>query len=359
MVQHSSQIPYSEQADLEIDREIVRGLTVSAGYIWVAAHHLVRPENLNVCPPYPFGTTEPQITVPSISPGVPSCLPAPSPPALWPAGKAFFGASGLAAGGAAYTNSGLLYYTDNTGNSSYNGFFFQVSERASQYFNLNANYTLSHTIDDGTFTTFVSTPQDLYDRSLERANSNQDVHQRFVTNFTATAPQKTFLRNFQLSSIITLQTGRPFTMFVGFDSNGDTNPVTDRVGNLGRNTYSGDHLDAWDLRISRYFMFHERYRLDLIVDTFNLLNRPNVDEVTSVYGAAVICGGTAIPKNYKDAATLQTQTQAAAYNPINPATITCPNLAPVASPPVPNGLFGTPRTMLNPRQFQFAAKFSF
>jgi hypothetical protein len=28
-------------------------------------------------------------------------------------------------------------------------------------------------------------------------------------------------------------------------------------------------------------------------------------------------------------------------------------------PPVPNALFGTPRTVLDPRQFQFAAKFSF
>jgi hypothetical protein len=144
---------------------------------------------------------------------------------------------------------------------------------------------------------------------------------------------------------------------VGFDANGDTNPVTDRVGNLGRNTYYGDHLYSWDLRVSRYFMIREHYRLDLIVDAFNLLNRPNVDEVTSVYGASVICGGTAIPRNYKDRATIETQQQAIAFAGGGPPT--CPSLAPAPSPPVPNGLFGTPRTMLNPRQFQFAAKFSF
>ena len=356
MVQHNSKIPYSEQANLEIDREIGHGLTVSAGYLWVAAHHLVRADNLNVCPPFgaPAGTT-----VPTINPGIPNCAPTPAPPAGWPAGKAYFGAAGVPGGGAAYDNAGLLYSTDNTGNSVYNGLTLQVTERAGQYFSLNANYTFSHTLDDGTFTTFVSTPQDLYNRGLERANSNQDVRQRFVTNFTGTTPIHSILRNFSMSSIVTLQTGRPFTMFVGFDANGDTNPVTDRVGNLGRNTYVGDPLYSWDLRISRYFQIRERLRLDLMVDAFDLLNRPNVDEVTSVYGAAVICGGTAVPTNYRDKATRETQAQAAAFNPTDPATFTCPNLAPVPSPPVPNGLFGAPRTMLNPRQFQFAAKFAF
>jgi Carboxypeptidase regulatory-like domain/TonB dependent receptor-like, beta-barrel len=359
LVDPGSPIPYSEQANLEIDREIGHGLTVSAGYMFVAAHHLVRAENLNVCPPNgaPASTT-----VPEVSPGVPSCLPAPAPPANWPAGKDFFGFPAAPGnppgGGPAYNNAGLLYFTDNSGNSVYHGLTLQAVERFRRNFSLDANYTFSHTIDDGTFTTFVSTPQDLYRRSLERANSNQDVRHRFITNFTATAPEDSFLRKFALSSIITAQSGRPFTMFVGFDANGDTNPVTDRVGDLGRNTYYGDHLYSWDLRISRYFQIREHYRLDLIVDAFNLLNRPNVDEVTSVYGAAIICGGTTTPRNYKDRATLQTQAQALAFD-TGTGGPTCPSIAPSPSPPVPNLLFGTPRTMLNPRQFQFAAKFSF
>ncbi|MGA8223333.1 MAG: TonB-dependent receptor [Candidatus Acidiferrales bacterium] len=354
LVDHKSKIPYSEQANLEIDREIGHGFAISAGYMFVAAHHLVRAENLNVCPPFgaPAGTT-----VPEVSPGTPQCSPPPPPPAGWPAGKAYFGAPGTT-GGPAFSDAGLLYFTDNSGNSVYHGVTLQAIERWGKYFSLNANYTFSHTIDDGTFTTFVSTPQDLYDRGLERANSNQDIRQRFITNFTATAPKDSLLRNFESSNIVTLQSGRPFTMFVGFDSNGDSNPVTDRVGTLGRNTYYGDHLYSWDTRLSRYFQIRERLRLDLIVDAFNFLNRPNVDEVTSVYGAAVICGGTAIPRNYKDRASLQTQAQALAFA-TGMGGPTCPSLTPVPSPPVPNGLFGTPRTMLNPRQFQFAAKFSF
>src|ERR1700677_817344 len=358
MVQHNSKIPYSEQANLEIDNQFGKGLTVSAGYLWVAAHHLVRAENLNVCPP--FGAAA-GTTVPSVTPGTPACPPAEAPPAGWPAGKAFF-YNGLNPGGSpAYGNAGLLYYTDNTGNSNYNGLTLPLNYRFNQIFTLDANYTWSHTFDDGTFTTVVSTPQDLYDRPLEYANSNQDVRQRFITNFTFEGPKDSLLRNFTFSNIVTLQTPRPFTLFVGFDANGDTNPVTDRVGTAPRNSYYGDDLYSWDLRVSRYFQFRERYRLDLMVDAFNVLNRANVDEVTSVYGAAVFCGSGAIPQRYRDAGTIATQNQAIAFD-TGTGPPTCPSaaeLGPVPAPPVPSASFGSPRTMLNPRQFQFAAKFSF
>ncbi len=191
----------------------------------------------------------------------------------------------------------------------------------------------------------MSTPQDLYDRSLERANSNQDIRNRFVANFTADGPEKTLARNFELSSIITAQSGRPFTMFVGFDANGDTNPVTDRVGDAARNTYWGDSLVAWDLRVSRYFNLREHDRIEFAVDAFNALNRANVNEVTSVYGTYNFCGGV-VPSHYKDAASLAVQTVQDSG-------------CPAGGPPVANPLFGGPRTMFNPRQLQFSLKYSF
>ena len=140
-----------------------------------------------------------------------------------------------------------------------------------------------------------------------------------------------------------MQSARPFTLFVGFDANNDTIPVTDRVGASARNTYSGDKLASVDLRLSRFFQLREKLRLQLIAETFNLFNRANVDEVTSVYVAANFCGG--VTRHYKDAASIA----------IQQGQVTCPP----GGPPFPNPLFGTPRTMFNPRQFQFAAKFSF
>ncbi|HWZ42933.1 MAG TPA: carboxypeptidase regulatory-like domain-containing protein [Candidatus Saccharimonadales bacterium] len=297
--------PYTIQNSLEIDRTLGKGLTIGLGYLFVAGHKLVRPIDLNVGPPigkvtgtnkdiYAFAIRDPNI---------------PAPPA-----------------GSPGTN-GIFYFTDSTGNSAYHGFTLQVIEKAGKYFQLNANYTLSHTLDDGTFVTFVSTPQSNAQRNLERANSNQDARHRFVANFVVDAPKETFLRNFQLSSIVTLQSARPFTQFVGFDANNDGNPVTDRVGEEPRNSYRGDTLQAVDVRLSRAFNLKEKRQLNLSLDAFNLFNRTNVDEVFSVYGAPVFVG--AKPVRFGDGVT------------------------------GPNPFFGTPRTAFNPRQLQFGAKFSF
>ncbi|MGC2695545.1 MAG: TonB-dependent receptor [Candidatus Angelobacter sp.] len=299
--------PYTEQTNLEIDRTIGGGLTVSAGYMFVAGHKLVRPIDLNVGPPvgvqpgtgkdiYAFAINDPNI---------------PAPP------------------GGSHGTNGIFYFTDSTGNSVYHGLTLQVIEKAGKYFSLNANYTLSHTLDDGTFVTFVSTPQSNAQRNLERANSNQDARHRFVANFVAEAPQRTFLRNFQLSSIVTLQSARPFTLFVGFDANNDGNPVTDRVGNSPRNSYRGDNLQTVDLRLSRAVHLGERKLLNLSIDAFNLLNHTNIDEVFSVYGAPDFVPGLPVPTHFGDGAF------------------------------GPSGAVGTPRTAFNSRQLQLAAKFSF
>ena len=141
---------------------------------------------------------------------------------------------------------------------------------------------------------------------------------------------------------------RPFTMFVGFDANGDTNPVTDRVGNAPRNSYWGDTLKSVDIRLSQHFNFLERQRIEFAVDVFNMFNRPNVNEVTSVYGTYNFCGGT-VPVRYKDTASLAIQS-----NP-NSFIGSCP----AAGPPFPSPIFGAARTMFNPRQFQLSLKYTF
>jgi len=100
------------------------------------------------------------------------------------------------------------------------------------------------------------------------------------------------------------------------------------------------------------------------VDAFNLLNRGNIDEVTSVYGSPVFCGASpVIPKHYNDATTLAIQSggvscasQQAAANPLAWLAL---GMIPVSIPNAPNPVFGKPRTMLNPRQLQLSVKFTF
>src|SRR5262249_34304147 len=294
--------PYTEQTSLEIDRTLGRGLTVSAGYMFVAGHKLVRPIDLNVGPPigvqpgtgkdiYAFAINDPNI---------------PAPPA------------------GSHGTNGIFYFTDSTGNSVYHGLTLQAIEKAGKYFTLNANSTASPALDDGTFVPFVSTPQSNAQRSLERANSNQDARQRFVADFVAEAPQNTPLRYFQLSSIVTVQSARPFTLFVGFDANNDGNPVTDRVGNSPRNSYRGDNLATVDLRLARPLHVGEGKLLNLSIDAFNLFNHTNFDEVFSVYGAPDFIPNQ-VARHFGDG---------------------------IAGP---SGAVGAPRTAFNSRQLQLAA----
>jgi hypothetical protein len=150
---------------------------------------------------------------------------------------------------------------------------------------------------------------------------------------------------------------------------------------IPRNTYYGDPLRTLDLRISRAFKLPESRQLLLAVDAFNLLNRPNVDEVTSVYGSPVFCGTTpTVPGRYKDATTIAIESGSASMAcPAGPIPVPGGSLAPTpitsnlptcsfapACPAVnlfipssPNPSFGLPRTMFNPRQLQLSAKFTF
>ena len=188
-------------------------------------------------------------------------------------------------------------------------------------FTLTANYTHSHTIDNGNFTTFINLPPNQFDYASERGNSNQDVRNHLVTNFTASGPSNSFARNFQFSSIITLQSGRPFTLFAGENVFGDVAGLsTDRVGGLGgvctsvsncnttigRNTYVGDPLYSFDLRLSRFFQLREHVRLDLTIDAFNVFNRGNVDEVNFIQTVLQFSVEALLrcPNIFKDATTL-------------------------------------------------------
>jgi hypothetical protein len=403
-MEHNSRAPYASQASLEIDREFGKGFAVNVSYLFVGAHKLVRGNNINI--PCPVGTTKsgpPSDPLPEWMPGLVnadgSLSPCSGTPTLGTGALAglgpFFG--GVFGSGLQTLSGGLEDYNNNVSNAVYHGGTLSVVERVKN-FHMTANYTYSHTIDNGNFTTFINLPVNQFDYQAERANSNQDGRHRFVANFTATAPNRGPWRNFELSSIITLQSGRPFTLFYGNNSLNDVaGGATDRIGGatvgsscpnvqncqtmIARNTYVGDPLYSWDLRLSRNIHISERVQVNLAFDAFNLLNRPNVDEVTSVYGAPVPCG--AIPQHYNDATTRAIQQGAAStacpvgdvtniippfigsfattpmmnFNPNDPCFPT--GFACLFIPANPNRNFGLPRTMLNARQLQFSVKFSF
>jgi hypothetical protein len=409
-MEHNSRIPYAEQASVEIDRQFGGGFSLSLSYLFVGAHKLVRGNNVNI--PCPVGTTKSATPTDPVTifPGGPGewvpglvnadgtyspCTGAPTLATGALAGLGpFFG--GALNSGLQTISSGLMDYNNNVANAVYHGLTLTGLEKIGKYLNLNANYTYSHTLDNGNFTTFINLPVNQFDYAVERANSNQDLRHRFVASFTVNTPATGWYRNLQFSSIVTIQTGRPFTIFYGNNTLQDVAGVaTDRVGGapfkgacpsvsncqtmIPRNTYIGDPLRTWDLRVGRSFHLTENKRLNLAMDAFNVLNRANVDEVTSVYGSPVFCGGT-IPGHYKDAATLAIQagssSMACPSGPIpvpggslapTPITGTLPtcSFAPACPavdlfiPAMPNSTFGKPRTMLNARQLQLSVRFTF
>jgi len=402
---HNSRTPYAEQGSLEVDHQFGRGFAINLAYLFVEAHKLVRGNNINI--PCPVGTTKPgppTDPLPEWMPGLVNAdgtlSPCTGTPTLGTGAIAglgpFFG--GALSSGLQTISSGLEDYNNDVANAIYHGGTLTVMERA-RNFNLTANYTYSHTIDNGNFTTFINLPVNQFDYAAERANSNQDARHRVVANFTAIAPSTGVWRNFELSNIVTLQSGRPFTIFYGNNTLNDVaGGATDRVGGsafvpgscptvencetmIPRNTYIGDPDYNWDLRLARNVHINERLTVNLAFDAFNILNRGNVDEVTSVYGSPVFCGG--IPHHYNDGTTLAVQNQSSAENcPTgNITTIVPPFVGSFASTPIPNANpidpcfstgftclfipakpnsnFGLPRTALNPRQLQFSLRFSF
>ena len=99
-------------------------------------------------------------------------------------------------------------------------------------------------------------------------------------------------------------------------------------------------------------------------DAFNFLNRANYDEVTSVYGSPVFCGG--VPQHYSDGLTRSIQSGSPSVAcPAGPIAVPGGTLPPTPIgtnlfiPTAPNTNFGVPRTAFNPRQLQFSAKFNF
>jgi outer membrane receptor protein involved in Fe transport len=402
---HNARTPYAEQGSLEVDHQFGGGFALKLSYLFVEAHKLVRGNNINI--PCPVGTTKsgtPTDPLPEWMPGLLNAngtlTPCAGTPTLGTGALAglgpFFG--GVFGSGLQTLSGGLEDYNNNVANAIYHGGTLTVTERRKN-FNLTANYTYSHTIDNGNFTTFINLPVNQFDYAAERSNSNQDARHRFVANFTAIAPKKGPWRNFELSNILTLQSGRPFTIFYGNNTLNDVaGGATDRVGGsafvkgacpavadcqtmISRNTYVGDPEYVWDLRLARSVHLSERYTINFAVDAFNIPNRPNVDEVTSVYGSPVFCGG--IPQHYNDTLTRAIQQQSASaacamgnvtnivpsfvgsfattpianFNPKDPCFST--GFTCLFIPAKPNANFGLPRTALNPRQLQFSIRFSF
>lgn len=223
--------------------------------------------------------------------------------------------------------SPLSFFYDARAQSSYHSGTVTVAERFGRHYSFTANYTWSHTIDSGGDPSLNGTPEDPYRRYLEKADSKQDVPQRFVAALAAEAPNHGWLRNFRFALIESAQAAGFYSVFAGTDVNHDGNANTDRVGLLGRNTYRGDPLFNLDLRAARVFRLRESLHAEFVAEAFNITNTLNVTDLNTVYGSPNFIG--AVPEHFGDG-----------------------TAAPLAS-------FGGIRATAAPRQLQLALRLQF
>ncbi|MGZ4826494.1 MAG: outer membrane beta-barrel protein, partial [Terriglobales bacterium] len=198
-----------------------------------------------------------------------------------------------------------IFQFEDTANSGYNGLILTVNKRFSRGFAFGASYTWSHAIDDAPDATAVVPGTDdakmVYNPlnpSADFASSLNDVRHRFVLNTTwdstsvvgnLSGVSRTLLGGWEVSGILTAQSGQPYSAFLSSDLNNDLNRSNERVPGSARNTYRLPSIFSVDPRITRNVKITERVNFKLIAEAFNVFNRQNITAVrTTLYNAALV-----------------------------------------------------------------------
>ncbi len=203
--------------------------------------------------------------------------------------------------GVAGTSASVLQYTS-YGETWYRGLTVSAARRFVAGHQLMMSYTLSKAEDNGTDFQSEFIAQDSgrgrnaadltglplgFDPDSEKGPSLQDERNRFVASGIYMAP-----RNIELSSIVTIGSGRPYNILAGADLNFDgdggatdrargtlTNIATSAIRNAGTLPMQA----TVDLRVARRFVFG-RTNVQGIFEVFNLFNKANYAAVNNVWG---------------------------------------------------------------------------
>ena len=247
-VQKDFEYAYANQGNFTIERELTKNMTLSGSYIYVGAHHLPHPLDINAprtdlqiqnfrryANRDPSSTTEALLVgsqfFPVLAPGtafanpltpndqliviVPGMIvlsptrgriisPAianffrPNAPNYFLAQAASNGLvtpavlnaqlAGTLRTPGAITPFGSINAQTSDGNSSYNALNLDLKKRFSQHFQFLASYTWSHSIDDSSDLQTLLLPQDNRNFGAERADSLFDQRHRFVFSAVIASP---------------------------------------------------------------------------------------------------------------------------------------------------------------------------
>ncbi|HEY2646691.1 MAG TPA: TonB-dependent receptor, partial [Candidatus Acidoferrales bacterium] len=228
-----------------------------------------------------------------------------------------------------YPYLAFIYQISNQDYSNYNSLQATLTKRASHGLSFTAGYTYAHALDIASSNFGGGIPQNSNAPTADYANSNFDIRHRFTFTTTYSIPgRKGFgqmLEGWQLNSIVTAQTGQPWTAvdsssnisgtgenvdrwnFVGNPADfkigptpipeltGGTAmaacggasicymegnsylalPAVNTFGDEGRNIFRGRGIKNWDMSVTKDWSWRERYKADFRAEFFNVLNHPN------------------------------------------------------------------------------------
>lgn len=227
-----------------------------------------------------------------------------------------------------FNRYGTISLGTTQGNSNYNGLVFTGKYVGRKGHFVQASYTLGKSIDDNSafFGSLgeAGVVDNRFDLRLERGPSSFDIRHRFVGVYVLDVPigpghklfgwengfNRQVFGGWQISGITTIQSGAPFTIFVGgadrsgfnqggavdrpdvvgsgrlrqsnrnpddaFDKSYFATPPSGRVGTSGRNQYYGPGLQNWDFQVAKNFpLVGEATKLTFKADFFNVFNHTN------------------------------------------------------------------------------------
>jgi len=230
-------------------------------------------------------------------------------------------------GAAPYSNFGNILEDNSMATASYNAFELGFDRKMAHGLQLQSNFTWAHAIDLASSSNIsYGNPElgDPFNLKWNRGNSNMDMPWNWVTNLIYQGPalrnqsklMQEMLGGWQLSGIMTAQTGNPFSVMSGSNGSG-SNLWIDRAdtvpgvaanmgkgkrqdwaygsgffnskaftngasfGDTGRNAYWGPHVFGIDSGIMKTWDVTESAKLQFRWEAFNATNHPNFGNPTS------------------------------------------------------------------------------
>lgn len=276
--------PYSEAASFSIEQALPLQTTFKAEYQYVHGVRLGRTSNTNLLPPVVLSAQN------ATSLGIQS----PAPQQL---GRSVFSL------GRRNPDYDAIREFAASASSTYNGATITLNRQFTDDVQLLAGYTYSKTIDDASFDS--EQPQNPFALSNERALSLQDQRHRvtlsglWLIGPDLNDPQDA-VRNANPGSIMRLLTGFEFAPILSVGTGFRANPTTGTDSNrehiypfaarplgLARNSLSGQKNVDFNLRVLKIVPLGSGH-LDVVAESFNLLNHRNVSLLNTAYGSGSV-----------------------------------------------------------------------